>query len=171
MTATTLRIVTWALCAVFLVANTSPGNAQGNDARQIGDWRLECKVLSGDKKVCALLQAVVNADTGKRILSLQLRRVGSNNTLALIAEAPLGIFLGAGIAGKVDDGKQFSFLWQRCTQRGCQAATAVDAELESALKAGKRLLIGFKAQPSADPITLGASLAGVTAGLKVLGNN
>ena len=97
-----------------------------------------------------------------------LRRVGKDKKLALITIAPLGVFLATGIAGKVDDGKQFNFIWQRCTTQGCQAAAVVDAELEKALKAGKRLLIAFKAQPNANAITLGASLKGVTQGLRVL---
>ena len=165
MKALYLRIATVALCATLMVGS---GNAEPKVGDRIGDWGFQCKALSAKQNVCALTQTLVNSETKKRVLTLVLRRVGKDKKLVLITIAPLGVSLATGIAGKVDDGKQFNFVWQRSTTQGCQAAVVVDAELEKALKAGKRLLIGLRAQPNAKAITLGASLKGVTQGLRVL---
>ena len=64
----------------------------------------------------------------------------------MFVTAPLGIFLGSGIGGKIDDGEQFKFNLQSCTQRACQAAIAVENDQLTELKKGERLLIGFKAR-------------------------
>ena len=132
------------------------------------DWRIECNVQLVNQNVCALTQTLVSAETGKRVLDLVLRRVGKHRKLALTVVTPLGVFLAAGIAAKVDDGKQFSLVWQRCTGQGCQAMVAVDAGLEKALKAGDHLLVGFKTKATAEATTVSASLKGIAQGLRAL---
>ncbi len=163
-----LLIPIMVLSAGLIVGLSGVGNAEPKVGERIGDWRFQCKALPTNQNVCVLSQTLVNAETKKPILSLVLRRVGKDKKLALITIVPLGVFLAPGIAGKVDDGKRFKFVWQICTTQGCQAAAVVDAELKRTLKAGKRLLIGLRAQPNAKPIALGASLKGVTQGLRVL---
>ncbi len=167
MKAFLLRISTIVLCATLMVGFVKSSNAVPKEDR-IGDWNFHCKALSDKQNVCALIQTLVDTETKKRVLTLVLRRVGKDKKLALFATAPLGIYLAAGIAGKVDDGKPFTFIWQRCTTQGWVAVAVVEAELEKALKSGNRLLIGFETQPNAQTIALGASLKGVTPGLKAL---
>lgn len=163
-----LRIAPIVLCATLVVGFVQPSNAVPKVGDRIGDWNFLCKALSEKQNVCALIQTLINSETKEKVLTLVLRRVGKDRKLALFATAPLGIYLDAGIAGKIDDGKPFTFSWQRCTTKGCQAVAVVDAELEKALKAGNRLMIGFEAQPNAQTVALDASLKGLASGLKAL---
>ena len=159
------------LCAGFIIGLSGVGNAAPKGGERFGDWRFQCKALPTSQNVCVLSQTLANAKTKKPILNLVLRRVGKDRKLVLIAMVPLGVSLAPGIAGKVDDGKRFNFVWQICAVQGCQAAALVDDELKKALKAGVRLLIAFRPQPNVKPITLVASLKGVTQGLRALDGN
>ena len=136
---------------------------------KIGDWTFQCLAVSATQNVCALTQVLGNPKTNQRILALTLRAAGKDNKLLLLAQAPLGVFLPAGLVGKIDDREQFNFSWQRCTRQGCQAAAQINDARKAALKAGKNLLLGFKVQPAAKTIALTASLKGITQGLIELG--
>ena len=160
-----LGMTTTVLCATLMVGFVKSSNAVPKVGDRIGDWNFQCKAVSEKQNICALIQTLINSETKERILTLVLRRAGKDKKLALFATAPLGIFLAPGIAGKVDDGTPFKFIWQRCTMKGCQAATVVDAELEKALKAGNQLIIGFESDQT---IALGASLKGIAKGIKAL---
>ena len=165
MKAFILGITTAVFCATLMVGFVKPSNAVTKVGDRIGDWNFQCKAVSEKQNICALIQTLINSETKERVLTLVLRRAGKEKKLALFATAPLGIFLASGIAGKIDDGKPFKFVWQRCTTKGCQAATVVDAELEKALKGGKELMIGFETDQT---IALGASLKGIAKGIKAL---
>ncbi len=110
----------------------------------------------------------MNQKTRRPVLRATLASIGEKKNLGLIVLAPLGIFLGSGVAGKVDEGKQFKFVLQRCTQQGCQAAIQVSDSLKAELKKGKQLVVAFKPTANAQPVQLAVSLKGVAAGLKAL---
>ena len=112
MKALILRIAAIALCTTLVVAVVKSSNAEPKVGDRIGDWKFQCQALSEKQNVCALTQTLINSETKKRVLTLVLRRVGKDKKLALFATAPLGIFLATGIAGKIDGGKQFNFIWQ-----------------------------------------------------------
>ncbi len=135
----------------------------------IGDWIFNCQALSAARTVCVLQQTIVQKESKKPVMRLTLRRLGRDQKLGLVVRVPLGVYLATGIGGKVDEGEQFNLIWQTCTQQGCQAALSLDDGQKTAMKSGKRLLIGFKGRPDADAVTVAASLKGVTAGLKALG--
>ena len=136
---------------------------------KIGDWTFQCLAVSATQNVCALTQVLGNPKTNRRILALTMRPAGKDNKLLFLAQAPLGVFLPAGLVGKIDDREQFNFSWQRCTRQGCQAAAAISDARKAALMSGKNLLLGFKIQPAAKTIALTASLKGITQGLMELG--
>jgi invasion protein IalB len=152
------------------------GTAIAQDAKlkvgeRIGDWTFQCQAVSADQNVCGLLQTIADNKSRQQVLVVAVRHVGEEKKLGMFVTAPLGIFLGSGIGGKVDDGEQFKFNLQTCTQRGCQAATAIEGKRLKELKKGNRLLIGFKAHANAKTITVPVSLKGFTAGLKAIGAN
>jgi len=120
--------------------------------------------------VCGIIQTIADNNTKRQVLAIAVRPLGQEKRLAMFVTAPLGIFLGSGIGGKIDDGEQFKFNLQSCTQRGCQAAIAVENDRLTELKKGERLLIGFKARADANTITVPVSLKGFTAGLKAMGS-
>ena len=124
------------LSAGLIVGLSGVCNAEPKGGERFGDWRFQCKALKTNQNVCVLTQTLANAETKKPILNLVLRRVGKDKKLALMTIVPLGVSLAPGIAGKVDDGKRFNFVWQICAVQGCQAAALVDDKLKKALKAG-----------------------------------
>ena len=135
---------------------------------RIGDWTFQCQALTASDTRCIIFQQLVNQKNRRPVLRATLAPLGEKKNLGLIVLAPLGIFLGSGVAGKVDEGKQFKFILQRCTKQGCQAAIRVSDSLKADLKRGKRLVIAFKPTANGKPIQLAVSLKGVGAGLKAL---
>ena len=153
----------------FLVLlSAGAGHGQPNMGDRIGDWTFQCKALSKAQTVCALTQTIVNARTNERVLRVILRKLGESGNLALIVVAPLGIHLATGMVGKVDKGKQFTFVWQSCTNQGCSAAVEVDDTLGWTMKAGKQLLIAYKPGANIDAVKYAVSLRGITKGLDAL---
>jgi len=142
--------------------------AQPKVGDSVGDWVFNCRALSANQTQCALNQTIVETKTNRQILRLTLQKLGKEQKLALIVGVPLGVYLAAGIGGRVDDGKQFNFIWQSCTKGGCQAALGLDKPLKKALQTGKKLFIGFKLRSDSKTFTVAASLKGVTSGLKAL---
>ena len=158
-----------AVVGSFLVLlSVGAGRAQPNVGERIGDWTLQCKALLKKQTVCALTQTIVNPRTKQRVLRLTLRKLEESGKLALIVVAPLGIHLATGMAGKLDEGKQFAFIWQRCTNQGCSAAVEVDEKMKWTMMAGKQLFIAFKPQADIDALKFAVSLMGVTKGLEAL---
>jgi invasion protein IalB len=137
---------------------------------RIGDWVFQCQALTASETRCALIQNIVNNQSRQRVIGAVLRKLGpKGDKLGLFIAAPLGIFLGAGIAPKIDEGEQFPLVLQNCTaQNGCRAALEIDAKRLAEMKKGNRLLIGFKTRADANTVTVPVSLKGVTDGLKAL---
>ncbi|NKB22209.1 MAG: hypothetical protein GKS01_17115 [Alphaproteobacteria bacterium] len=136
--------------------------------QRIGDWTFQCQALTASDTRCVIFQQLINQKTRRPVLRATLAALGEKKNLGLVVLAPLGIFLASGIAGKVDDGKQFKFIMQRCTQQGCQGALQVSDSLKANLKKGKRLIVAFKPTATGKPVQLAVSLKGVAAGLKAL---
>ncbi len=135
---------------------------------RIGDWVFQCQALSATNTVCGLIQNIADRGTQRQVLSVAVRPIGQEDRLAMIVTAPLGIFLGSGIGGKIDEGKQFAFNLQSCTQRGCQGALELKDQLLDDLKKGDRLIVGYKARPDTQTIAIPVSLKGFTAGLEAI---
>lgn len=159
--------------AMFLAA--APAHAQ--DAKtaatpkvgeRIGDWIFQCQALSATENICGLVQTIVDNKTKRQVVGIAIRYAGkgADRRLGMFVTVPLGIFLGSGVGGKIDDGDQFKFNLQSCNQRGCQAAIEVKKDMVSELKKGKRLIVGFKARADSNTIAVPVSLKGFTAGLK-----
>jgi len=157
------------LAAVGLIGVTSSVLAQTKVGEKIGDWTLQCQAVSTKKNICAISQVFINTKTNQHVLSIDLRPAGDGSGVALVALAPLGTYLPSGLAAKVDEGKQFEFTWQRCSNQGCEAIAVIDQDIKTALKAGKALFVAYKLQPAADAVTVSASLKGVAQGMEVLG--
>ncbi|MEJ1376490.1 MAG: invasion associated locus B family protein [Candidatus Sedimenticola sp. (ex Thyasira tokunagai)] len=148
--------------AAHAVAGPEPG-------KQFGNWLHECESGSEEKRICALTHTVHSTDSKGVILKLTIRKLGSEQTPVLVALVPLGIYLPAGVVAMVDSSPQFPLVVQRCTVQGCEAFSPLDPKQLWRLKAGKRLLIGFKARRGPSTVTLPVSLSGVSDGLQAMG--
>lgn len=165
---------------VFLLAllAAAPVLAQPKSGDKFGDWLFTCKALGPDKTECGLTQTVTVQQQGQaqsRILSLYLQRVAPGEEakdktakIYLFAIVPLGIFLPSGIAAKVDQGEQFEFAVRTCVASGCEAVVELDEAKLTAMRAGQKLLVGFKPSPAGKTIVVPASLNGITKGLAAL---
>jgi len=168
-----MKILPAALIGLSALAFSGAATAQDAKPKvgeRIGDWTFQCQAIAADENVCGIIQTIADNNTKRQVLAIAVRPLGQEKRLAMFVTAPLGIFLGSGIGGKIDDGEQFKFNLQSCTQRGCQAAIAVENDRLTELKKGERLLIGFKARADANTITVPVSLKGFTAGLKAMGS-
>lgn len=159
------------LGVALLLAVSQTGAQEAAPVRagdHFGDWTFSCEALGPSRTRCALVQELMMQDGAARILRLTLGRLGSENEMALLALAPLGVYLPAGVAIKVDQGEQVAMQMQTCVQAGCEAALRIDNNLLKALKRGRTLFVGFKSGPAEETITVPASLAGISQGIRAL---
>ncbi len=135
---------------------------------KIGEWIFDCRAVRANETLCRLTQTRLIKETGKRVLQVSIGPASPNGKLALVVEVPLGIFLPAGVAAKIDEGKQFPLALQTCIPRGCEAIMLIPDKKLREMKKGKNLLIGFKTDMRGETISIAASLKGITKGLRVL---
>jgi invasion protein IalB len=154
--------------ALLALALASPGNAAPKSGDRFGDWIYECSANSKEK-FCVLTQTAVTTRENTRVMKLTLGRYGAKKELALVALVPLGIYLPAGVVGRVDDAKPFVMTVRTCTTQGCEAALKIDPKLRWRIRSGKKLFIGFKASPQAKTVALPFSLTKVWFGLQAIG--
>lgn len=165
-----MRLLSTAHLATLFALSYSLGcSAAPAVGERFGDWQHECEAGSGPAPVCALTQVVLAADGQQPVLKLTIRKLGRAEAPVLVALAPLGIYLPSGVVARVDSGPQFPLVVQTCTALGCEAIAALDPKQLWRMKAGKQLLIGFKAQRGPSTVTLAISLEGVSGGLQAMG--
>tara|TARA_R110000868_G_scaffold143281_4_gene361292 strand:- start:4943 stop:5470 length:528 start_codon:yes stop_codon:yes gene_type:complete len=140
---------------------------------RIGDWVFQCQAVSATRNICGLVQKIIDNKTKRQVVGIAIRYAGkeTDRRLGMFVTVPLGIFLGSGIGGKIDDGKQFTFNLQTCNQRGCQGAVEIKPEMLAEMKKGNRLIVGFKARADSNTIAVPVSLKGFTQGLKTIDAN
>lgn len=164
---------------LFMAPALIPAHAQDTKpattpkvGERIGDWVFQCQALSATENICGLVQTIVDKKTKRQIVGIAIRYAGAGKDaerrLGMFVTVPLGIFLGSGVGGKIDDGKQFKFNLQSCNPRGCQVALEVKKDMLAELKKGNRLIVGFKARADSNTIAVPLSLKGFTAGLKTI---
>lgn len=151
---------------LFVSSHAAAGLEPGN---KFGDWLHECETGSDDKPICALTHTVTSSDGEGTLLKLTIRKLGTEQKPVLVALVPLGIYLPSGVVGMADASPQFSLVLQTCTVLGCEAIFPMNPKQLWRLKAGKQLVIGFKAQRGSSTVTLSISLAGVSEGLLAMG--
>lgn len=158
------------LAAALLSFPAAAQNADPKVGQRIGDWVFQCQALSATENICGLVQTIADNKTKRQVVGIAVRYAGKDKDrrLGMFVTVPLGIFLGSGIGGKIDAGKQFLFNLQNCNQRGCQGTLEIKKEMLAELKKGKRLIIGFKATPTSQTIAVPVSLKGITDGLKAI---
>ena len=159
------------LCCWVAMLSLLGGNAisQTKVGDRIGDWVFRCQAVTATQSNCFIDQSLAEEKSKREIARLTLRKVGADGDLALLVRVPLGVHLATGLAGKVDNGEQFAFIWQSCTQQGCVGAVMVEEGLRWALAKGKDLMIGFKVRPDSKTLTIKASLDGIAMGLQAIG--
>ena len=165
------RLATALVLASLLGSNSAFAQAaKPKVGDRIGAWTFQCQALSAEDTVCALVQISADAKTNRQLMKAVVHPVGKekDRKLRLVVTLPLGIFLATGIAGKIDEGKQFNFVLLTCRQNGCEAAVDIDDKMKRAMRAGKQLVVAFKPRPNSDAFGVRVSLDGFTVGVRTL---
>jgi invasion protein IalB len=155
-------------CVIALAA--IPANAQNPHGKKFKDWRVHCNASEGAPSTCIMVQEIVFKKTGKPILQFVIRYTQNPNAVIGDIILPLGIYLPAGVTMQIDNGQVFEIPVELCTDgrmRGCRARFSFDAALLAKVKAGGKANIIFQ-DSRQTPVTVPASLAGFTAGLKAI---
>jgi invasion protein IalB len=143
--------------ALLLNAPVAPLEAQTNDtltqtdtsateqdAPESGIWGVACdRDVTGTKTGCRVTQTVVARETGKRLLTVSIRRTPDGADPTVLLTLPLRTFLAPGTMIQVDDGPGRQSPFQLCDENGCYAGLPADESLVDALKTGKTLSVEF----------------------------
>ena len=143
--------------ALLLALSTAPLGAQTNDtltetdtsatqedAPESGIWGVACdRDVAGTKTGCRVTQTVVARETGKRLLTVSVRRTPDGADPTVLLTLPLRTFLVPGTMIKVDDGPGRQSPFELCDENGCYAGLPADESLVADLKTGKTLSVEF----------------------------
>lgn len=131
--------------------------------RDYGDWRYDCP----QGQACRIYQSLAEQGAERAFLTMEVVRREQGGTYGSIT-LPLGIYLPPGVALRVDQGLTRELPVTVCLPGGCKVLLALDDKLLDAMKRGNRLRLRFY-QASEDPVEVGLSLRGFTAGHAALG--
>jgi invasion protein IalB len=121
-----------------------------------GDWLLECATIDA-KRACTLRQVVSDANK-RRIIELRATSVGQ--TAFLEVTVPIGISIPYGVTVDVSTSKKLAARLVDCSQTGCRAVLALDAENLAALKVATSLAVTFQDSKSGKVISISGSAKG-----------
>lgn len=145
-----------ALAEVPTPAAASPANP----------WVVNCASGSpGTDLQCQISQNLTEAKTGRRVLTVTVRR--QEGSLAMLLALPHGLFLPAGASYQIDAGQKATVAIQTSDQNGAYAAVPLIPDLLAAMKAGTNLNIGMESV-TRNAVTIPVSLAGFTAAIDKL---
>ena len=114
---------------------------------------------------CQISQNLTESKSGKRVLTVTIRRQAQGEQLAMLLALPHGLFLPAGASYQIDSGQKTTLAIQTSDQNGAYAAAPLTPELVAALKAGTKLNIGMESV-TRKPVVIPVSLTGFTAAVE-----
>lgn len=89
-------------------------------------------------------QTAVLTKTGQLVASMTVRVPSATNKPVMMIQTPVGLYLPAGIAVRIDDAAPVRLVVQTCDTKGCYAGEQISPQLLDAMKTGKRLSIIFQ---------------------------
>jgi len=126
-----------------------------------GDWQ----VLALPEGGCAVGQIVQGRRTGVTLLEVLISDAGRGDGAAVIAlRVPTGAFLPDGIAYRHEGAARHAVAleWQSCDARRCTATGRISAAEAARLRAGDRVIAGYRPLPDAPVLNVPLSLRGLT---------
>ncbi|HSS66676.1 MAG TPA: invasion associated locus B family protein [Gammaproteobacteria bacterium] len=161
-----------AACLLLLGAAVVPAPAASalEDGQKFKDWSARCEKPAGaEQDRCYIFQRLVTRkdDDYVPVLHVLVGYITADGRPGLFATVPLGVSLPQGLRISIDGGEAVSFGYSHCNSQGCLGALALSDALIAGMKAGKRAVITFHAG-SQQPVSIGISLQGFTAGFSAL---
>ena len=151
------RIMALILITV-LAGPVAPAQAGQEEIYQ--NWRMRCDDQSQWSRTCHIYQSVLLQETGQNVLRIVAGTIAENGHSILHFTLPLGLYLPAGVALKIDDQEQTVIPVETCTAGGCELAIPLDPPLLHSLQRAQALRIGFLDAVSRRQITVVVSLQG-----------
>lgn len=125
--------------------------ADANNARtcRMVQKRLASKVVKGRRQ------------TVGKVLGLTVRYTGKGRRQPmLVMDLPLGVDLRAGMVLRIDNGKETTARYLRCTKNGCTSRVRLTPQMVVTMRKGLNLQVGFRPFGSAKMMVVNASLMG-----------
>ena len=141
----------------------APQNGPATLEEKHGDWTVSC-TNSGAARRCSFGQGLFAAETGQRVLSLELGPADADGNLRGTLFAPFSLSFEAGATLSIGAQKLAGPLpFLTCVQQGCVVPVSFDRAAMAALGAGEALTFSAVAVSGARPIALELSLDGFAA--------
>lgn len=147
-----------------------PSAGQPRDGQVFQDWVVRCErleVQGRPQERCYLSQTQATQE-GQRVIQFNVGYIGPNRELVGVVFLPLGIYLPAGAAYRIDQNQQIAIQIESCVPEGCRAAFLIDEAALRSLRAAQGITFGFLTEPNGRSITLSVSLRGFTQGFATL---
>jgi invasion protein IalB len=157
-----------ALCVGLVPALLLPAAMAGAEdagVQAFRDWALRCPTGAG----CSLEQRIFTPGAATPLMLLSLQRAGGERRLMAAVRVPLNVVLPEGLAIAVDGDAPQKVPFHHCREEGCFAIFPVPERLGRRLRAGTTALLTVQLLDG-NRLSLPASLMGVTAGLRALGD-
>jgi invasion protein IalB len=94
--------------------------------------------------VCSMEETLVLRDSGQAVTSVAVWIKPDTREPMITIRVPIGVYLAAGLAIRIDNGKPWSLPIETCDTQGCAAQMQISSELLAALKGGKQFSITFQ---------------------------
>lgn len=143
------------------IVSTLPGGASSIN-EQHGDWTVSC-AMAQDGKHCSFSQVLGDAQTGRRVISVELRSTGADKVEGMLL-TPFSLRLDAGVNLAIDDkALQGPIPFLSCVPEGCLVPLTFEGDVLAGLMAGTKLQLSAIPLSGAEPVKLAISLSGFTA--------
>ena len=147
--------------------NASDSNTQGTQAapakqKQPIPWSSSCQSTGrGVPLECALEQRAFVRESGQLIGLVTIKVPGDTKRPVVMIQAPLGLFLPAGITVDIDGEMAQNYPVQTCNNNGCFAGFPISDQVLARMQTGGKFNVIFQYLDK-KPFTLPMSLVGFT---------
>lgn len=154
-------------------APAPPGFAANGQA--FGDWMIAC--AGGQQRQARrcfarqvqMIKSQAGGEAGKRrLIDARVGFLGPKGQAAFVAMLPLGVFIPAGAALRIDERQPIPLRLEFCTRMGCRAVTVLDDATLAALLGSTELAVRFSPGFTGKVASIRLSPKGLADAMKVL---
>lgn len=147
------RLIIWTLLGtgIAALAAATGVSADPEKGKIFGDWIIACTETQTERNSqCFARQVQVTENQegagdgrSRRLIDMRVGFLGPNGEPAVVALLPLGIYIPAGVALRIDDANPIPLRLEFCTRMGCRAVKILDQDQLFALQMSNELSIRF----------------------------
>lgn len=106
-------------------------------------WMLQCSGAAQGLD-CRVVQTLIVQGTGRRLLSVIVRRAAKGEPPGLMLQLPHGLYLPAGATFQIDKGKVEPLQVQTCDDKGCYAGFPVAPAMLQQMQGATTMTVTFQ---------------------------